>query len=242
MVRVAREKFKVRNDVFDDFTNFNLFKVSSKLDFDYEKMSPVAVGKESNVFMVQSSDRYIIIKIYRLETCDFNHLYDYIKSDPRFTGLQRQRRKVIFAWAEREYRNLLKAREAGVSAPAPYLCHYNILVMEMIGDNVPAPMLKDSPPERPEEFFSEIVANIKKFYSAGYVHGDLSHFNILNFNEKPFLIDFSQATPLYNPSSEDLLRRDVENVSNFFFKIGIKPDKERVFNEIVRSSPKSRKS
>ena len=79
--------------------------------------SPISVGKESNVFSAKKGNDRVIVKIYRLETCDFNRMYDYIKYDRRYVTLRKQKRKVIFAWAQREYRNLLKAREAGINVP-----------------------------------------------------------------------------------------------------------------------------
>jgi len=43
--------------------------------------SPIFVGKESNVFTAKGKNESIIVKIYRLENCDFNQMYDYIKED-----------------------------------------------------------------------------------------------------------------------------------------------------------------
>jgi RIO kinase 1 len=195
--------------------------------------SPVAIGKESKVFTAIPPAGKIIVKIYRLETCDFNRMYDYIKSDPRYTGLKKQRRQIIFAWTKREYRNLMKARDFGVRCPLPLAFMHNILLLEYIGDENPAPKLKDQTPENPAEFFQDLIENYKKMYKAKLIHADLSHFNILNYNEKPVFIDFSQCTPTDDPRADEFLDRDVKNLCNFFRKLGLKLEEEKVKKEII---------
>lgn len=241
MPKKAREKFKTYEDVFDQFTLQNIFKLGRY--FDEETLSPVSIGKESNVFSATArvgNKERIIVKIHRLETSDFNNIYYYIRNDPRFTSLKKRRREVIFAWAQREYRNLLAARQAEVKAPMPIAFLKNIIIMELIGDKEAAPQVKDSVPENPTAFFKGVVENIKRYYKAGFVHGDLSKFNILNHKEIPVLIDFSQATPLKSPVAAELLRRDAVNVADFFRRRGVKTDAEKVL-ALIKSTTATKK-
>jgi RIO kinase 1 len=217
-----KEKFKTFGDVFDNFTYNNLFTLAGKGYFDDETLSPLSIGKEANIFIAQRGKDRIIIKIYRLETCDFGKMYSYIKPDPRFAYLKGKRRDVIFAWCQREYRNLMAAREAGLKVPIPLIFMKNILVMEFIGDEAAAPKVKDLPPKDVEKFRKEVLEGIEKFKKAGYAHGDLSGFNILNYNEKPVFIDFSQALPLKAPNALEMYERDLKNVNAFFDKIARK--------------------
>lgn len=234
MAKITREKFKTYENVFDNFALRTLFKLSSQGYFDdIETLSPVSIGKESNVFSAKKNKEKVIIKIYRLETCDFNRMFDYIKYDSRYVGLKRQRRKVIFSWVQREYRNLLKSREAGLRVPTAHVFSNNVLIEEFIGNKDPAPKLKDQIPKNKKKFFDDIISQLKKLYKAGLVHADLSHFNILNMQEKPVLIDFSTCTPIDNPSAEDYLRRDVRNICNFFAKYGLKTDENKVLLKIT---------
>jgi RIO kinase 1 len=228
----SKEKFKTLKGVFDDFTERNIFKLISEGHFDGLE-SPLFIGKEANIFSAKKGDKRVAIKIYRLSTCDFKRMYEYIRSDPRFPAVRRQRRKVIFAWSQREYRNLLKARDAGVRVPTPIASLYNILVMEYIGSDGPAQKLNNAIPENPKAFFNEVISNIKKLYKAGLVHADLSPFNILNNDEKPVFIDLSQATPIEDPNAKEYLERDVRNICNFFRKLGIKADQEEIFKKIT---------
>lgn len=223
------------HNVFDNFTNKLLFKLITKGCFKGME-SPISIGKESNVFSALTEEgKRVIIKIYRLETCDFNRMYDYIKHDSRFHNIRRKKRKIIFAWAQREYKNLLRAEKYGVVVPKPIAFLGNVLVLEFIGekDNI-APKLKDKIPENKKQFFNEIVVNIKKLYKAKLVHADLSAFNILNLNEKPVFIDFSQTTTLEHPRAMEFLERDVKNIYNFFNKHGLKTEIEKTIKLIKK--------
>jgi RIO kinase 1 len=231
MPKISREKWKVWGNVFDEFTFRTLFKLASQGHFE-QIQSPISIGKESNVFSAKKGNDRIIIKIYRLETCDFNRMYDYIKYDPRYVNLKKQKRKIVFTWTQREYRNLMKAREAGVNVPRPITFLNNVLCLELIGSKEVAPKLKDKIPKNKKSFFEKIVKNLQKLYKAGLIHADLSHFNILNFKEEPVFIDFSQCTLKRNPRAEEFLERDIKNICNFFNKIGLSVDKEKVIKRI----------
>lgn len=228
-----QERFKTLKGVFDEFTNRTLFELQSRGHFD-ELLSPVTVGKESNVFLATKGKDKVIVKIYRIQNCDFNRMFDYIKKDPRYDFLQKHPRQIIFAWTQREYKNLLRAEKAGIHVPKPIVFMNHILIEEMIGDDIPAPMLKDAKPKDPKKFLALVLEDMKKLYENELIHGDLSPFNILNHDEKPYFIDFSQATLVKTPNSEELLQRDVKNIVQFFSKLGIKENEEKVLKEITR--------
>jgi len=231
----GKDPFKTRHGVFDEFTNRTIFKLISQGHFRGLE-SPIDIGKESNVFsaLTKENER-VIVKIYRLETCDFNKMYDYIKNDPRYSNLKRKKRKVIFAWVQREYRNLMNAREAQVNVPLPIIFSNNVLVLEFVGkgDEI-APKLKDKIPKNKKLFFDKIADYVKKLYKSGLVHADLSAFNILNFNETPVFIDMSQSTTLKHPRAEEYLERDIKNICIFFRKHGLKVEEENVLKKIKK--------
>ena len=229
----SKEKFKTYKDVFDDKTLQTIFKLESEGYFE-ELKSPVSIGKEGNVFTaIRKDGNYAIIKIYRINTADFKKMYKYIGPDPRFKGLTNQKRKVIFAWAQREYRNLLIASQAGASVPTPYAVKNNVLVMELIGNkNKPAPRLKDMSPKNLKKFSNELIKNIKIFYKKGFIHGDLSEYNILNYMDKPYIIDLSHGVKINYPNSGELLERDLKNVEKYFSKKGLKLDIKSILKEV----------
>ena len=234
--KARKEEWKVWGNVFDNYTNRNLFKLKGQGYFE-ELESPISVGKEANIFSAITKDkRRIIIKIYRLETCNFNKMYDYLKLDPRYAGMRKQRRKVIFTWTQREHRNILKAREVGIRVPLPLNCLDNILILEYIGDDYIALQLKNHIPKNKIKFLNKIIEYMHLMWKkARLVHGDLSCFNILNYNENPVFIDFSQATDTKSSNAKELLVRDVKNICTFFRKIGLKNlDEEKILKKILK--------
>jgi RIO kinase 1 len=223
-----REDFKTWGDVFDRFTQRTVYKLITQGHFEGLE-SPISIGKESNVFSALKKDgTRVMVKIYRLETADFNRMRDYIKDDPRIINLKGGKRNTIFAWVQREFRNLIKARGANVSVPTPLTFNNNVLVLEFIGDNsFIAPKLKDDLPKNPKDFLEKIVSNMKKLHKAGLVHADLSAFNILNYNQTPVFIDFSQCTTLESSRAKEYINRDVRNICTFFRKIGLNAEEEK---------------
>ena len=213
----SKDKFETYKDVFDEKTLRTLFKLESEGYF-VELKSPISIGKESNVFSAVKDDgTYVCVKIYRVNTADFKRMYAYIVNDPRFEGLQKKRRSIIFAWAQREYRNLLMAYEAGLNVPKPFAVKDNVLVMEFIGFNgEAAPRLKDRSPKNLQKFSKELIKNLRLLHKADLVHGDLSEFNILNYKDKPIIIDFSHGVKLNYPSAYELLERDAKNIKRYF--------------------------
>ena len=229
-----KEDFKTMHDVFDEFTNRTIYKLMTQRHFEGLE-SPISIGKESNVFSALKKDgTRVMVKIYRLETCDFNRMYDYIKDDSRYLNIKKGKRNIVFTWVQREYRNLFKARQANVRVPTPLTFFNNVLVLEFIGDDgLIAPKLKDTIPKNPKDFLDKIIINMKKLYKAGLVHSDLSAFNILNYNEKPVFIDFSQCTTLDSSRANEYLERDIRNICNFFKKIGLKVDEAKIKEKII---------
>jgi RIO kinase 1 len=234
-IRHPEEKAKTYKAVFDNFTNTTILKLISKGNLDGLE-GPISIGKEANIFSAQAQGERVAVKIYRINTCDFNKMFQYLRADPRFPMLERNRRKVVLMWAQREYKNLFRAREAGVRVPMPRTVMNNVLVMEYIGeDNVPAPRLKDAYPEDATAFFGRVVKEMQKLHKAGLVHTDLSAFNILNHNEEPVFIDLSQATTLENPNAKDYLERDIRNVCTFFRKNGLDVDEKEIMKQVEKN-------
>ena len=70
----------------------------------------------------------------------------YVVGDTRFTRYSKSNpRKMVKLWAEKEMRNLVRLRAAGIAAPAPTQLRMHVLAMEFLGaDGVAAPRLKDA--------------------------------------------------------------------------------------------------
>lgn len=233
MVRKSKEEWKVFGNVFDNFTINTIYKLMSQKVIEGLE-SPVKIGKEANIFTARTKDGgQRIVKVYRLESINFKKMYHYIKSDPRFIDIKKQRRQVVFSWVRREYRNLLAARKAGIRVPIPFTCLNNVLVLEYIGDKEPAEQIKDHLPEDTERFFNEVINYARLLYQkAKLVHADLSEYNILNYQDNPVFIDFSQGTSIEDMQAGEYLERDAKNLARFFRKAGLDVSREEIFNQI----------
>ena len=234
---MARQKIekdrKIFEDVFDNPTIRSLEALIAK-----KKISRIAgiikSGKEGQVHLGFSHEGDpVVIKIYLIETSSFQKMADYIKGDRRFHNIGTDKRRLVYAWCAKEYRNLMKAHDSGVSVPKPIAFFNNVLVMELIGkDKTPAPQLSDTDVNDPQEMFAAVLDNMKKLYhEAGLVHADLSEYNILIIDRKPILIDMGQSVLLKHPMAQRFLERDVRNIVNFFNKQGLKLDSEKILEE-----------
>ncbi len=214
---------KAESGVFDTPTLKTLYTLASK-GFITALGGVVSTGKEADVFhAIGENGRELAVKIYRINTSDFQKMQDYLIGDPRFENIRGTKKDIVFAWTKKEQRNLERAREAGVRAPEPITSERNILIMEFIGHNgVAAPRLKDLPPEDPQRIYDTVAEYMRLLYrKAKLVHADLSEYNILLYEEVPVIIDMGQAVLLDHPMSREFLARDIKNIIRYFKKLGV---------------------
>lgn len=227
------DKRKILDEVFDERTLKVLHTMMNKghlqtLDF------PIATGKEASVFvgLTKSADE-VAVKVYRVGNATFNSIRRYIADDPRFRIIGHDRRSVIFAWAMKEYKNLVRMHEAGVSVPFPIAYLENVLIMEYLhtGDeHNPAPPLKSFGEFDGPSLYKALRADVRRMVKgARLVHGDLSEYNIVIAGDRPYLIDVSQAVVLDHPSAKDYLKRDAANLARFFAKHGVDETPEELY-------------
>lgn len=227
---------KTLDEVFDKSTLHSLEKLISDKVIDILDF-PISTGKEGNVFRGVTPDkRFVAVKIYRTSTSTFKHMSDYIFGDPRFASLQKNRREIIFTWTQKEFKNLKRLDEAGVNAPKPITKIKNVLVMEYIGDKEqPAPKLRDVNLDNPQLMFNTLIDFISIMYKkAGLVHSDMSAFNVLIYDKKPYLIDLGQGVLLEHPQSYEFLKRDIHNIVAYFNKYKIKANEKQIYKRITK--------
>ena len=217
----ASERFKVSSGIFDERTLMNVYSLLNKGVIDSVE-SVVKEGKEACVLAGIKNGKWVAIKVYRTLACDYKRMWKYLVSDPRFDRVKKDRFAIVFTWAKREYKNLKKAFEKGVSCPRPFFVYENILGMEFIGkDGIPAPQLKDVEEADFEKLYEKTIEYIIKLYRHDMIHADLSEYNILVYDDEPVFIDFGQAVNTRHPNAFEFLMRDIRNVNRFFGAIGI---------------------
>ncbi|MCS7120992.1 MAG: serine protein kinase RIO [Archaeoglobaceae archaeon] len=237
---VDSESRKIYEEVLDERTLKVLYKLAAK---GYIKAlgGVVSTGKEANIFYADGSfegeNVPMAVKIYRIETSEFEKMDEYIFGDRRFDFKRISSKDKIFIWAEKEFRNLERAYNAGVSVPKPYVQMKNVLLMQFIGENeVPASTLVEISKDIKDvagEIFEEVLKNVKLLYrKAELVHADLSEYNLILY-DKVYLIDLGQAVLKDHPKAEFYLKRDIKNLVRFFSKYGLKVDVDEIYKEVV---------
>lgn len=221
--------------VFDKQTLDTLQELAQKGHFDVLEHI-VSTGKEAHVFAAtDQSGKTRAVKIYKKETTDFKRMADYIIGDNRFRNVRKDIRDLVTAWAKKEFKNLSSATQAHLNTPLPLAFKDNIVVMEFIGTgDAAAPRLKEVKllPGQAEQFYKETVDFIAGYYLAGIVHADLSEYNILVHEGRTWVIDFAQAVILSHPKAREFFLRDVENLSAYFRKQGVKTTPEKMYADI----------
>ena len=231
----SREVF---SDVFDTATLKALYELARKGYIDAMGGS-ISTGKESNIFHAISKEKGEVgVKIYMMSTANFNAMKDYIIGDPRFEGIKQSKHDIILAWAKKEFKNLQRAKEAGVRVPEPYITRRNILLMEFIGkDGVAMPQLKDAKitEEDAPLFFKKVLEYMILLYrDAKLIHADLSEYNILVDIDtmSPVIIDMGQSVTTDHINAEMFLRRDVVNLARFFRKLNVNVNEDEMMSMI----------
>ena len=132
------------------------------------------------------------------------------------------------SWLMYEYTTLQKLHRAGASVPRPIAASENAIMMSYLGDeHASAPTLNgvwlDPVPAR--RAFDAIIHNVEIMLGFGFVHGDLSAYNILYWDEDITLIDFPQVTDIQaNSQAYPILLRDLTRICEYFAGQGLDKD------------------
>ncbi len=236
------EEFEVLEEVFDRSTLMVIYHFMNRGIID-EIHGVVKSGKESRVYWGKGAEgRELAIKIYLVVSSEFRRgILRYIEGDPRFQSVRHDTRSLIFAWAQKEFKNLELAKQAKIRSPRPIAVRKNVLIMDFIGKNgESAPLLKDYTPKNPTRVYKKLLTYIGELYRrAGLVHGDISEYNVMVWKEQPVLFDMSQAVPHVHPMSSSLLRRDLTNLNRFFSRLGVEVESTEEIYRRIRSYGKT---
>ncbi|MCC7553355.1 MAG: serine protein kinase RIO [Methanobacteriaceae archaeon] len=229
------EDRRVASEIFDKITLESLYKLANQNYLDILN-GAISTGKEANVLKgIKNDDSPVAVKIYRISTSDFKKMNYYIAGDPRFNLRTKNKRQIIYAWVNKEFRNLKRLYEENLSVPKPITTLNNILILEYIVDRQgnPSPTVKVKPPKDVDSFFEKLLNEMSKFVNKGkLIHGDLSNFNILNQEETPVIIDVSQSVVTDHPLAEELLKRDINTIAKEYKKLGVNTSSEEISNFI----------
>lgn len=120
------------------------------------------------------------------------------------------------SWVMHEATSLASLHDAGVTVPAMVAATTNAVLMAFLGDEDGAAPTMDKvsvPPEDRRAVRDHVLADIERILAQGWVHGDLSPYNLVYWQGRPWIIDLPQVSDVYkNPHATELFLRDVDRV------------------------------
>lgn len=140
----------------------------------------ISTGKEADVLLCGYNGAPLAVKVYRL----------YRTSHRGGTPIKLESAGRL---AAHEYDMLYLAWKGGAPVPAPARRVENMLSMRYIGGERAAPRLHDVLLDDPERCLEDVLSGITSLARAGVVHSDLSAYNILYHDGRPWFIDLSEG-------------------------------------------------
>lgn len=204
----------------------------------------IKTGKEADVHLVERTlgDRTNLLAAKRYRDLDERTLKADAKA--RQLALTRNTRAGLTfraqVWLETEFDALGRLWEAGAPVPYPVQKLGVEVMMEYLGDeDEAAPRLVNAVAGRSRaerrDLFLQLREALRIMTTVGLVHGDLSPYNLLVWDDRLWVIDLPQAVdPILQPEGLTLLQRDVENLCRWFASKGVKEaDADDIHRELL---------
>ncbi len=170
----------------------------------------IEVGKESDVYECRGEgDRELVAKLHREGYTSFREVdkqREYTADHGHLSWFYTARKA-----AEKEYK-VLEDLYGDVLVPEPVDQNRHVLVLE----NFDGVELDRADVDRPSLLFDSIVTQMSRSWSRGYVHADMSQYNVMVSDEDLRIIDWPQAVETDHPHADDLLERDLRNLGDYF--------------------------
>jgi RIO kinase 1 len=211
-------------------------------------------GKEADVFLLERADPYapedgVIMAAKRYRDTDHRNFhraagYTEGRSTKRSRDQRALKRKSTWGrivaageWAVAEWDMLNRFWSLGLPVPYPVQIDETEILMEWITvDGETAPRLAQTRPDAEllGRYFEQLREALALMVQSGFVHGDLSAYNILAAGERLVIIDLPQVVDLAgNPQGMDYLLRDCTNICGWFQARGLEVDEQEVFGELM---------
>jgi RIO kinase 2 len=172
--------------------------------------APLGVGKESDVYEVRSY-KPLALKFHREGYTDFrevNREREYTADNEHVSWMYTARKA-----AEREH-EALETLYPDVSVPQPVDHNRHAVVMDRIdGVELGRAKLED---EQVLPVLDLILVEMAAAYDGGFVHADMSEYNVFVNSEGVTVFDWPQAVATDHENARELLVRDVENIVGYF--------------------------
>ncbi len=200
----------------------------------------VGVGKESVIFEAIRQPELaigepipVVIKFHREGRTSFKQvkrIREHIGEREHFSWIYAARLA-----AEREYDVMTKLYPK-VSIPKPFDQNRHAIVMALAKGS----LLSKTKLSEPEWYLDELLKQARIAYSMGFIHADLSEYNIFVSEDSVQLIDWPQYITPDHPQADEILERDISNIlTHFYRKYGIKRKLNETIDEVKYGAEKS---
>jgi RIO kinase 1 len=218
----------------------------------HDVIRPLASGKEAMIWLCHANPRLtgeetVVAKTYRSTSVrDFADNAAYL--DGRFRKVTSEVRAMQkknkpgreFSqtfWVAHEFGTLTALHDAGCPVPRPIASADRGMLLQYLGEgDTSAPQLRELRLDRDEagEILARLLRVIERFLLRDIIHADLSAYNVLWWEERPWIIDFPQAVDArFNSNAHEFLRRDVLRLCEWAAKQGVDtPDPVRFADDL----------
>ena len=172
--------------------------------------APLGVGKESDVYEAQSY-KPLALKFHREGYTNFREVRkerDYTSDKEHISWFYTARKA-----AEREH-EALESLYPDVRVPRPVDQNRHAIVMEKLSGVELSNAKLD--PGQAVGVLDLILDEVKTAYAEGYVHADMSEYNVFVDEDGVTVFDWPQAVPVDHENAEEFLERDVRNLVGYF--------------------------
>ncbi|XGI83572.1 serine/threonine-protein kinase RIO2 [Halorutilales archaeon Cl-col2-1] len=169
----------------------------------------VGEGKESVVYECKNDDTNLVVKLHREGYSSFREVdrHREYTADKHHVSWMYTARKA----AEKEYDALVDLHP-DVSVPKPVDHSRHAVLLERM-DGIE---LRRADLDKPRVVFDTVVTELSKAWERGYVHADISEYNIFVSGSQIWIFDWPQSVETQHPHAEELLRRDLNNLVSYF--------------------------
>lgn len=221
----------------------------------------IKAGKEASVYLCRAGDQVntqlVAAKVYRprmLRNLRDDHIYREGRTDLDEDGHELHDEGSLHAiltrsrygeevrhqsWIAHEFAAMQTLFKAGADVPQPFEMAQNSILMGYVGDlSMPAPTLNEVTlePEEADQVFSRLIHNLDILLAHGYIHGDLSAYNVLFWDGSVCLIDFPQVvSPEHNRNAFSIFERDVTRLCEYFIRQGLQLNSHRLAAQLWKA-------
>ena len=189
----------------------------------------IEVGKESDIYECADADRELVMKLHRegyTQFRDTTRERDYTHDKGHLSWMYTARKA-----AEAEY-EALEELYGDVAVPEPVDQNRHALVMSRF-DGVE---LRRADVDVPRAVLDAVLDELSQAWRTGYVHADMSGYNVLVSPDGIRIIDWPQSVETDHPHARQLLDRDISNLLAHFEKrydVSL-PTKDDAVNRVVQ--------